>query len=263
MEMVQKKEKSDGHGAKTQYRGLLFLLPSRDDYGTNWKADLSILMHEGVITAWHDRKIGAGMEWKAQIDAHLNRARIILLLVSSDFIDSKYCYDIEMDRAMERHKAGEARVIPIILRPVSWEAAPFGRLQALPKDAIPVTSWKNQDEAFVSVVKGIRGAVDELLNTLRAGEDTSGTIREVPANFQSSPPERVRGVDGGAVADQTLVICFTDLQDSNSLTESIGHNSYLPHHLKDHFSVTETLTKLAGGDYVTNTNHGNIVLFKS
>ena len=102
---------------------------------------LSILKRQGVITAWHDRKIGAGTEWKGQIDTHLNTAHVILLLISSDFLASDYCYDIEMRRAMERHAAGDARVIPIILRPVSWKGAPFEKLQALPKDAKPVTSW--------------------------------------------------------------------------------------------------------------------------
>jgi hypothetical protein len=46
----------------------------------------------------------------------LNRANVILLLISADFLASDYCYDVEMKRAMERHEAGEAIVIPIILR---------------------------------------------------------------------------------------------------------------------------------------------------
>ena len=139
---------------------------------------LRILEHRGVITGWHDRQIGAGTEWAGQIDTHLDTARVILLLVSSDFLASNYCYNVEMKRAMERHAAGEARVIPIILRPVVWEDAPFGKLQALPKDAKPVTSWQNQDEAFVSVTKGVQDAVE-------------GLVREAPANFQSTSPEQV------------------------------------------------------------------------
>src|SRR5207237_2712073 len=96
---------------------------------------------------------------------HLNTARIILLLVSPDFIDSDYCYGVEMKRAMERHERGEARVIPVILRLVYWKKAPFGKLQALPTDAKPVTSpkWHSQDEAFFDVSEGIRTAVEELI----------------------------------------------------------------------------------------------------
>ena len=123
---------------------------------------LSILKRQGVITGWHDRRIGAGREWEGEIDKHLNTADVILLLISADFLASDYCYDVEMKRAMERHEAGETRVIPVILRPVDWKGAPFGKLQALPKDAKPVTSWPNRDEAFTDVAQGIRAAVEEL-----------------------------------------------------------------------------------------------------
>ena len=123
---------------------------------------LAILRRKGVITDWHDRKIGAGKEWEGEIDEHLNTARIILLLISSDFIASDYCYDVEMQRAMERHEAGETRVIPIILRPVDWEDAPFGQLLALPTDREAVTLWDNQDEAFTDIARGIREVVEEL-----------------------------------------------------------------------------------------------------
>lgn len=123
---------------------------------------LSILRRNGVITDWHDRKIGVGREWEGEIHEHLNIAHIILLLVSSDFLASDYCYDIEMNRAMERHSVGEARVIPIILRSVDWQEAPFGRLQALPRDARPVTLWENQDEAFTNIARGIKKVVEEL-----------------------------------------------------------------------------------------------------
>ena len=132
---------------------------------------LSILKWQRVITNWHDRKIGAGTEWEGQIDEHLNSAQIILLLISSDFISSPYCYDVEMGRAMERHEANEARVIPILLRPVYWKIAPFAKLNALPTDGKAVTSWDNQDEAFLDIVEGISKVVDELKKTLSNNDD--------------------------------------------------------------------------------------------
>jgi len=123
---------------------------------------LSILKRQGVITGWHDRRITAGDEWAGQIDEHLNSAHLILLLVSADFIASDYCYDLELTRAMERHESGEARVIPVILRPCDWKGAPFGKLQGLPKDLKPVTSWPDRDEAFTNVAQGIRAAVEKI-----------------------------------------------------------------------------------------------------
>src|SRR5260370_40786292 len=76
---------------------------------------LSLLKWQGLIAGWHDHEIGAGTEWAHELDTHLNTASIILLLISPDFMASSYCYSIEMKRAMERHEAREARVIPIII----------------------------------------------------------------------------------------------------------------------------------------------------
>lgn len=129
---------------------------------------LSLLKRQGIIAGWHDRRIAAGTEWAGAIDEHLNTAQIVLLLISPDFLASDYCYDLEMTRAMERHDAGEARVIPIILRSVDWRGAPFARLQALPKDGKPVTEWPNRDAAFTDVAKGIRAVVETLRKTDRA-----------------------------------------------------------------------------------------------
>jgi hypothetical protein len=86
----------------------------------------------------------------------------VLLLVSADFVASDYCYDIETKRALERLARGEIMVIPIILRPTDWAGAPFARLQALPRDAKPVTKWENRDDAWLDVVHGLRAAVTKL-----------------------------------------------------------------------------------------------------
>ena len=127
------------------------------------RTHLSILKREGLIREWYDRDITAGAEWKGQIDQHLNVAGVILLLISADFLASDYCYDVEMTRTLERHGQGEARVIPVILREVEgWQRAPFGKLQSLPTDGKPVTSWNIRDEAFANVARGIRNAIGQL-----------------------------------------------------------------------------------------------------
>jgi len=134
------------------------------------KAHLMPLQREGLITLWADTDIRAGEEWEKEIHSHLNTAQIILLLISPDFLASEYCFSIEMQRAMRRHEQGEACVIPIILRPVSWQKQLFAKLQALPTDAVPITSgkWRNQDEAFLAVTEGIRGVVAEQVRLVEA-----------------------------------------------------------------------------------------------
>jgi len=128
---------------------------------------LSLLRKQGVISGWHDRMIGAGEEWKGQLDKNLEEAQIILLLISPSFLASDYCYDIETKRALERHDKGEATVIPVLLRPVDWVGAPFFRLQGLPIDLRPVTTWTNRDEAFMNIAHGIRKAIERMRNGTR------------------------------------------------------------------------------------------------
>ncbi len=123
---------------------------------------LKILKSQGWIEDWHDGQISAGSEWEKEIETHLNSAQIILLLISSDFLASDYCYHNELRKALERHDRNEACVIPIILRPVDWHEAPFGKLHALPEDARPVTKWENHDDAFLSIERGIRWTVEQL-----------------------------------------------------------------------------------------------------
>src|SRR5215472_12109303 len=106
------------------------------------------LQRQWLISSWPDRKILPGGDWADEIDTHLETASIILLLVSPDFLASTYCYEIEMERALERHRLDLARVIPIILRPCDWQHSPLKDLQCLPRDGKPVTKWPDQDEAF-------------------------------------------------------------------------------------------------------------------
>jgi HEAT repeat protein len=124
---------------------------------------LASLKRHNKITAWHDRAIEAGEEWEVQLASHLESARIILLLISPPFIASNYCYDKEMRRAIERHDNGTASVIPIILRPCDWKYPPFSKLQGLPINLKPVTTWPNRDSAFLEVVEGITRVVDKLV----------------------------------------------------------------------------------------------------
>lgn len=123
---------------------------------------LAGLKRRGHIVVWYDREIQAGKEWEHEIEKHLSTAGIILLLVSANFMDSDYCYGKEMQKALEMHEQGKVRVIPILLRPVDWQDAPFAKLQILPTAAKPITTWPDQDEALEDVAKQIRAVVTTL-----------------------------------------------------------------------------------------------------
>ena len=123
---------------------------------------LSMLKRQGLIRAWHDRRIGAGKDIHSNISTELEEANIILLLVSANFLASDYCYDKEMARALEKDSEGSSRVIPVILHPCDWHSSPFGHLRATPQDGKPISMFANRDEALTQIAKDIRGAVEEL-----------------------------------------------------------------------------------------------------
>ncbi|MDP2285899.1 MAG: toll/interleukin-1 receptor domain-containing protein, partial [Pseudohongiella sp.] len=123
---------------------------------------LSPLKRMGRITTWHDRRIVPGQVFAEQIDQQFAEADVILLLVSSDFINLDYCYEVEMGTALQRHERGEAIVIPVILRPCAWKQLPFGKLLAATVDGKPVVQFPSFDEGFVQVVDAVSRALDKL-----------------------------------------------------------------------------------------------------
>src|SRR5947209_4757413 len=169
----------------------LFYCYAREDKSLRDELEkhLSWLKRRYQLKNWHDREILPGEEWEQAIDTHLNSAHLILLLVSPDFMASDYCYGIEMKRALERHKAGTCRVVPILLRPTFWEEAPFSSLQLLPTDARPITRWPDRDEAFQNVVSEISRTIKDLLISLKFKADamtrTGRTLEDPPVPLKT------------------------------------------------------------------------------
>ncbi len=134
---------------------------------------LSLLKRESLISEWHDRKIMPGQEWETEIDSNLRSSKLILLLVSPDFLASDYCFGKELTIALERHEGREAAVVPIIVRPSDWKRAPFARHQAIPKDGMPVTTWPNRDEAWLDVATRLRELIIDRRKSLVVRDGTS------------------------------------------------------------------------------------------
>jgi hypothetical protein len=123
---------------------------------------LALLKRENKISEWHGGMIRPGEDWEKSITEQLERAKIILLLVSADFMASDFIWGVELRRALEKSVRDEAVVIPVIVSPVGWHTASFGRLQALPDGAKPITRWGNRDQAWESVASGLRAVIDQL-----------------------------------------------------------------------------------------------------
>ncbi len=130
---------------------------------------LGLLRQQGFIESWHNRRINAGREPTTELDGHIDSAQIILLLVSPDFLASGYCFGREMRQMLQRHESGEARVIPIILRPTLWQSAPFGQLLALPPEGKPVISWPDTTKVWVDIAQALQFLCRDL-------QDSRGSI---------------------------------------------------------------------------------------
>jgi hypothetical protein len=116
---------------------------------------LASLIHQNKIQPWHKGAIAPGLEWDSEIKQQLETADLILLLISPSFMASDHC-GTEMTRAIERHDAGNVRVIPILLRPVDREGSPFSKLQTLPRNDQAITTWSDRDKAFLHIVQELR-----------------------------------------------------------------------------------------------------------
>ncbi|HEX8652199.1 MAG TPA: tetratricopeptide repeat protein [Pyrinomonadaceae bacterium] len=157
------------------------------EYKDELVKQLDVLVQVGKISCWHDGELVAGDQWDDKIKEHLSSSNLILLLVSPDFTFSSYIREVEVQKAIERYKAGAALVIPVLVRNIhGWKELPFGELKLGGLQAVPtheeytfITEWPNPDAAFENVAAGIEEAVDKL----RAQE----VVPPPPANLPPPP----------------------------------------------------------------------------
>lgn len=123
---------------------------------------LRLLQRQGLVEGWHARMLAPGEDRDAEIRQRLDEADVVLLLLSSDFLACDRVWEDEMARALERHDAGEARVVPVFVRPCELQGAPFARLQGLPRDGVPVTRHPDADQAWMEVAEGIRAVAERV-----------------------------------------------------------------------------------------------------
>ena len=147
---------------------------------------LSGLRKKGRMNHWSASQISGGLNQKAEILDHLNKAHIVLLLISPDFFASNSCCDIEMPQALARHKENQARVIPVLLRPFHLEHTSLAQLKALPTQGTAITLWPDRDDAFVDVVEGIAQVIEELQNEVSHSEHTDAPPSPQQADNQQT-----------------------------------------------------------------------------
>jgi hypothetical protein len=148
---------------------------------------LAMLRRDTLIAAWYDREILAGAEIDREVATNLAGSDLFLALLSPDFLASNYCYEKEMQVALQRHEEGSLRVIPIVLEPCDWKSSPLAKLKALPKDGKPISIWTNENVAYLNVITELRRLLTE---TAKPRDETTSPNKEIPAT--RLPPKRYR-----------------------------------------------------------------------
>ena len=115
------------------------------------------LRREEKLATWSDRELIPGEDWDETIKENLLTSDVVLFLVSSSFIASHACWDVEVTEILKRRdQGGKVELVPVILRPCEWHESILGKFQGLPKDGKAVSTWEDRDEAYLNIVKGIR-----------------------------------------------------------------------------------------------------------
>lgn len=197
---------------------------------------LSPLKRMGKVITWHDRRIALGLEFEHQIDHYFSEADIILLLISSDFIASDYCSQVEMTNAMERHKRGEAVVIPVILRGCVWHQLPFGSIMAATIDGKSITKFASHDEGYVQVVEAVSHAITSM-EAKKPHQSVHATY-PAPANPVYQATETVFTPHS---SNLSLPKTFTDLDKDRARREGF---EYVSHYIEN--SLNELKKRHAG-----------------
>lgn len=203
----------------------------RDELETH----LAILKRQGLIEAWHDRRITAGSDLDQSVSQYLEQSDVILLLVSPDFLASDYCYEIEVARALERHRAGEAVVIPVILEPCDWKNSPIGKLLATPRDGKPVAKYPNRNDAYLEITNEIRRASEQLgkgrLASVQAAAPSATPIRQDMRSSNLRLKKVFTDRDRDKFIDESILYIKNFF--ANSLSELSARNQGVEHRLRE------------------------------
>lgn len=136
------------------------------------KMHLTPLLKQNQIELWNDNEIEVGAIWDKEIKKRLEDADIFIALISSSYLASNFAYEIELKKAIERHRKEELVVVPIIIRYCDWQSTPLANIQVLPSDGQPVISRSRfTDEAYYDIVKGISNVIDNINYVKEQGLD--------------------------------------------------------------------------------------------
>lgn len=124
--------------------------------------DLTI---SGLIEEWNDQYLIPGKKWDKEIKRKLEESQIVLFLISEVFLKSDYINDVEIKNTLVRYERNEVLIVSIILEECDFGNSSLNEYQALPKGALPISKWKPEIDAWLSVINGLKKSIDYLKNS--------------------------------------------------------------------------------------------------
>lgn len=195
-----------------------------DAYKDKLQRNLRVLVRQGIIEAWDQELIDAGQNREAKIKKQLEKADLILLLVSPDYLASDAIFNVELQLIMERSASKDrpAKVVPVILRPCDWTNEVFAQKNVLPPDARPLSTWENEDQAYLSINEGIK----KLLNG-EPIESEQAIVVEQPndSTTKSQMLVNVKNSIGDGNMKQAFDFLQTYLEDAD--TDSYTYSEFI------------------------------------
>jgi hypothetical protein len=167
----------------------VFISYSHQDgaYRVELEIHLKPYRRNGSFTIWSDEQIRPGSQWESEIDTALTNARIAVLLVSSDFLNSNFIHENELGPLLKMAQENEVKILWIPIRPSGYEQTPLKSYQALSRTDRPLSGMTKakRDEAWVNICKKIHEEVNAINATPNIPEAVSAPQ---PVEGDQTPP---------------------------------------------------------------------------
>ena len=119
------------------------------------------LKRNEIIETWTDNLIKPGQLWEEEISKQMENANVFILLISVDFLNSYYCFEKELNVALQKHHDHKAIVIPILIKPCDWENSMISKLQALPGNGRYISRVRDKNQVYLDIVHAIQHLIED------------------------------------------------------------------------------------------------------
>jgi hypothetical protein len=171
------------------------------EYLEEFKEYIKIFERNELVERWDDNELIVGEKWDNSIKEKIYSADIIIFLLSSTSLASDYIYNHELKIAFELKEMEESYVVPIIIKECLWDMTEFSEFQILPLDGKAVNSWTIREEAWTSVSRGLKKAID---NIIQSKQDISEKLEQEKKEF-------VIQKTNNSISEKELILKFLQL----------------------------------------------------